>query len=107
VLSQRLHFQKLTGHRIKLERPPLDLSAAAGQTAGSAVHELAANAVKYGALSNSTGTVEIRWRLGGAEGSPQFAVSWAGPGGPTVTPPENPALPRMELEAEVTLDYRP
>ena len=51
------------------------------------LHELATNAVKYGALSTETGTVEVSWRIGQADGAIEFHLSWSETGGPQVTPP--------------------
>jgi two-component sensor histidine kinase len=48
-----------------------------------AMHELATNAVKYGALSNETGRVEVRWT---AENE-RLRIEWRESGGPPVTQP--------------------
>ncbi|HEX7128821.1 MAG TPA: HWE histidine kinase domain-containing protein [Rhodanobacteraceae bacterium] len=51
-----------------------------------ALHELATNAVKYGALRNETGQVEIGWELD--DGEPRrFRFHWKERGGPPVEPP--------------------
>jgi len=51
-----------------------------------ALNELATNALKYGALSNRTGSVEITWQL--IPGDPQrFQLRWAERGGPPVESP--------------------
>ncbi len=116
VRSQLSHFKSLIDDRIKLKGQPLNLSAAAAQTIGMAVHELATNAGKYGALSSGTGSIEIEWRLcRAADGGERFELFWAEHGGPEVSPPARSGfgttvietIPRMELDAEVTLDYMP
>jgi PAS domain S-box-containing protein len=116
VHSQLSHFKSLIDDRIKLKGPSLNLSAEAAQTIGMALHELATNAGKYGALSTGVGGIDIEWRLGrGAEGSEQFELSWTEHGGPQPSPPSRSGfgttvietIPRMELDAEVTLDYSP
>ena len=53
--SQLAHFDDLIGSRIKICGPPLLVSASAAQTLGMALHELATNAGKYGALSTERG----------------------------------------------------
>jgi two-component sensor histidine kinase len=112
VLSQLAHFKGLVGTRIELGGPPLNLSAVAAQTIGMALHELATNAAKYGALSNSTGQFEISWRL---EGGGRFTLSWTERGGPPVSAPTRygfgstliKSVPKTDLDADVALDYAP
>ena len=48
-----------------------------------ALHELATNAVKYGALSGETGEVSVSWFKQGR----RLHLTWRESGGPPVTPP--------------------
>jgi two-component sensor histidine kinase len=57
------HFADLIGSRINLDGPKLHLNAAAAQAIGLALHELATNAGKYGALSTDVGRVDVSWQL--------------------------------------------
>jgi two-component sensor histidine kinase len=52
-----------------------------------ALHELATNAVKYGALSNAEGRVSVSWDFGDVHGT-RLRVHWQETGGPPVSPPE-------------------
>lgn len=63
VRVQLGHFNDVINSRITLDGPPLRLSAGAAQTLGMILHELATNAAKYGALSNDSGRVGIRWEI--------------------------------------------
>jgi two-component sensor histidine kinase len=45
------------------------------------------NAIKYGSLSNETGTVQISWELEGASTEEGFQLSWLEQGGPAVVAP--------------------
>ena len=87
IKAQLAHFGDLIGHRIMVEGPPVRLNAAAAQTIGMALHELATNASKYGALSNAAGTIDIAWQMGGTSGPPRFTLSWKEQGGPPVMAP--------------------
>jgi len=101
----------LEGGSLTLEGPAIWLNPEAAQMTGLAVHELAANAVKYGSLSNAKGKVSVAWRL-----LPDGAVeiSWMESGGPEVSPVHDSGfgsivlqktLPRA-LNAKVDLDFR-
>jgi len=114
--SQLDHFKDMIGARIDLCGPPLLISATAAQPLGMALHELATNAGKYGALSNDTGRVELHWSLGFGEGGAEtFVISWRERGGPTVTAPARSGfgstvlcrVMKESLDAQVELDFEP
>lgn len=66
------------------EGPDLVLTPRATNAMALAFHELATNAVKYGALSNDRGRVDVSWRLLPDGG---FELVWQESGGPPVSPP--------------------
>jgi len=66
--------------RIVIEGDPVALSPAAAQAFAMAVHELATNAGKYGALSAPEGTVGVRWVRAGED----LVMTWHESGGPRV-----------------------
>jgi two-component sensor histidine kinase len=66
-----------------LNGPQLRLNAAAAQAMCIALHELATNTGKYGALSVDAGRVDLQLRHEGDV----FAISWTELGGPAVSPP--------------------
>jgi PAS domain S-box-containing protein len=72
--------------RFSVHGPEFLVSAGQALKLTMVLHELATNAVKYGALSNAAGTVEIAWRHKGTE---RLHISWQERGGPAVTPPEH------------------
>src|SRR5262249_35701703 len=77
VRSQLAPFEDLIGTRIHVQGPYLFVSASAAQAIGMALHELATNAGKYGALSGADGHVEITWRVAHEEsGDEAFIMSW-------------------------------
>jgi two-component sensor histidine kinase len=86
VEAQLAHFKELIGTRVLLHGPPARLRAEAAQGIGMALHELATNAAKFGALSNGEGRVRIVWRVV-ADAKPVFSMSWLEDGGPKVAAP--------------------
>src|SRR5262249_51174373 len=65
VRAQLSHFADLIGSRIVVNGPKLRLKPASAQAIGLAVHELATNAGKYGALSTDKGRVDVFWATDG------------------------------------------
>jgi two-component sensor histidine kinase len=68
--------------------PPVRLVPAAAQAVGMALHELATNASKYGALSRPTGTISIDWRVDGPDADRRLRIDWVERGGPPVGAPK-------------------
>lgn len=89
--------------------PDFELSPRCAEIIGMALHELATNALKYGALSVRAGSVAISWSSQGG----RFAIEWTERNGPAVLPPERPGfgttlvrdIPARSLKAEVALDF--
>jgi PAS domain S-box-containing protein len=116
VRGQLAHFGDLLDARIAMHGPELKIKSAAAQAIGMALHELATNAAKYGALSTGTGHVNIVWRLKRAgDGGHRFSMEWSENGGPVVLTPTRRGfgwrvlcqLAKMSLGADVTLEYAP
>jgi len=70
--------------QIKIKGPTIILPPNAVQPVSLLIHELATNAVKYGALSVNTGRVEINWRV---LSSGDLELRWAEAGGPAALAP--------------------
>jgi two-component sensor histidine kinase len=72
------------------EGPDIILSPRLSLSLSMALHELATNALKYGALSQRGGRVDVRWKVRRDPGTPYPAgieLSWEESGGPPVNPP--------------------
>jgi two-component sensor histidine kinase len=76
--------------RIDVGGPTLLLQPQQALAIALAVHELATNAVKYGALSNAGGKVRIAWSTEDVADIPTFRFAWTEAGGPAVVAP-NPS----------------
>jgi PAS domain S-box-containing protein len=111
VRAQLAHFVGLIGARITVHGPTLQLTAASAQAIGLALHELATNAGKYGALSTDKGRVDVSWGTGGG----MFMMRWTESEGPPVSTPLRRGFGTivMDMMAErsvggnVDLDYAP
>ena len=111
VRTQLAPFADLIGSRIVVQGPELRLKATAAQAIGLALHELATNAGKYGALSMDTGRVDIRWATDGDI----FTMSWVERDGPPVSAPKRRGFGTVVMQemaedtvdGTVDLDYAP
>lgn len=115
VDAQLEPFVEPSGGRVSAEGPEVWLTSAAGDCLAMALHELATNAAKYGALSTPQGRVAIRWRgERSADGRHRFHMTWQETGGPPVTPPQRRGFGRKVVSrlapaavgGEATLEYR-
>jgi PAS domain S-box-containing protein len=108
--AQLAPFADLLGSRIAMRGPKLRLNAASAQAIGLALHELATNAGKYGALSN-TGRVDVCW---GTDGN-TFTMSWTERDGPPVSVPQQRGfgtvvmkeMAERSVNGTVDLEYAP
>jgi PAS domain S-box-containing protein len=111
VRGQLAHFADLVGSRIAVHGPKRRLKEAAAQTIGLALHELATNAGKYGALSTDTGRVDIGWGTDAVT----FTMSWVERNGPPVSAPKRRGfgtivthqMAERSLDGRVDVDYAP
>ncbi len=69
--------------RVEIEGPKVRLEREVAEVVGLALHELATNAVKYGALATPKGRIEIGWRIEERDGRSHLAIIWSETGIPT------------------------
>lgn len=97
--------------RVVAEGPAAMLLPATAQAVALALHELATNAAKYGALSTETGKLQVKWSIG----SEALEFEWIETGGPPAKPPSSLgfglSIVRSSIEAQfrggVVYDWRP
>jgi PAS domain S-box-containing protein len=109
VRSQLDHFEDLIGTRITLQGPPLFVGASAAQSIGMALHELATNAGKYGALMSGEGRVDIKWGLEQTKTGPEaFTIHWQEQAVHPITAPATRGFGSTVIcdMAELTLDAK-
>jgi two-component system, chemotaxis family, CheB/CheR fusion protein len=63
--------------QVSIDGPQILLKPKAAELFALAIHELATNAVKYGALSAASGRIDVAWAIDGADGQPQLAFRWS------------------------------
>jgi PAS domain S-box-containing protein len=115
VRMQLSPFTDEVSSRIDVAGPPLELKPNAVHSITRALHELATNAAKYGALSTPGGRLSIDWGLVASESAAEerFHMSWRERGGPSVAPPARKGFGHVvisemvagSLHGRVTLDY--
>jgi two-component sensor histidine kinase len=73
--------------RFTVSGPPLVVKSHQAFALSLAIHELATNAIKYGALTVAGGHVSITWTSGDQAGQPTFVFAWQELGGPPALEP--------------------
>jgi two-component sensor histidine kinase len=112
VRSELAPYMAANDHHVERSGPDISLAPNDALSLGLAIHELATNAAKYGALSTEQGKVHIDWRLV----SPEIAeLHWRETGGPPVRAPDRRGFGRdllekivaHELQSKVDLRFDP
>jgi len=98
VLEELAPYQGEKPQRVSALGPPFMVSPENAQTVAIALHELATNAAKYGALSVPEGRVDVSWSS--FEG--RLSLTWKETGGPHVTPPSTKGFGTKIITAGLT-----
>jgi len=116
VRQQLAPFAEAGSTRLVLSGPEVLVTAEAAQAIGLALHELATNAIKYGALSAPAGKVTVSWEFeAGGDNSGRLRLSWVEADGPPVTKPSRKGfghivIERMvaeSLDGEIAMEFAP
>lgn len=83
--------------RIHISGPNVNLQPSQALAISMVIHELVTNAIKYGALANTRGTLEVRWTTT----SNQLALEWRERDGPETTKPEQNGFGYVLIEGQV------
>jgi two-component sensor histidine kinase len=112
LVMEELAPYRLTGTpRAKINGPEFVLEPRAAQAIAMVLHELATNAVKYGALSVPSGRLLVEWSRGEA----QLVIRWSEADGPAVKPPTHQgfgtrvigSVIKTELAGQIRFDWNP
>lgn len=112
VRSELAPYMDVNESHVVMNGPDIKLAPNDAMSLGLAIHELATNAAKYGALSTTRGRVHVNWSLAGSD---QAEIHWREEGGPPVKEPTRRGFGRdliekivaHELRSEVDLRFLP
>jgi len=115
IRSQLALYIERGGQQVAIDGPPVALKPEAAQNLGLALHELAVNAAKFGALSVPDGQVSITWEQRGDGDGRALELDWREQNGPRVKPRRKQGFGSMVIErnlaraldAKVDLDFEP
>src|SRR6185295_14772904 len=85
------------GDRVNVHGAAVAIKPAVAQNFALAIHELATNAAKYGALSAPEGKLEVSWSLG----KEALILDWIEQGGPRVAAPKKLGFGSKVIEASI------
>lgn len=90
---------------INVSGPDIALTPKSGLALALAIHELASNAAKYGALSTEGGRLTVTWEVAGAGGGRTLRLAWIEAGGPRVRPPTRKGFGTTLIERTLSLEF--
>ena len=105
VVEELLAYNAHEGEQLRVSGPPVRLQPKAAETLALAIHELATNALKSGALGRPSGRIEVSWRIDEAE-APQLIFEWREKGGPKIEPPARKGFGTELLERTLAFELK-
>jgi two-component system, chemotaxis family, CheB/CheR fusion protein len=106
VVEELLGYRAREGEQIRVGGPAVRLQPKAAETFALAIHELATNAIKYGALSKPEGRIDIAWRVKDGPDPAELIFDWRETGGPTVAQPKRKGFGSELLEKTVPFELK-
>lgn len=105
VVEGALRPHRTGDAQIEMSGPTVDLTARQALGLSLALHELATNATKYGALSVPGGTIDVNWDYTASEPAPALRFGWRETGGPAVSPPSRRGFGSRLIESALSSDF--
>lgn len=112
VRTQLEAYTSDSADRLQIKGEPVLLPADLATPFGLVLHELAANAAKYGSLSSPEGIIQLSWAVDRRNNQPLLSVIWRERGGPPMVPPAHEGFGTKLIEhcipgALVTREFPP
>jgi two-component system CheB/CheR fusion protein len=106
VVEELLAYDAREGEQMRVSGPKVRFQPKAAETFALAIHELATNALKYGALSQPSGCIEVSWRIDESTAPAQLMFEWRERGGPEVPPPPRKGFGTELLERTLAFELK-
>ncbi|MDH2347640.1 CheR family methyltransferase [Bradyrhizobium sp. SSUT77] len=106
AVEELLAYNAREGEQVRVTGPTVRFQSKAAETFALAIHELATNALKYGALSRPIGRIEISWRIEQSAEPAQLVFEWRERGGPPVAPPPHKGFGTELLERTLAFEFK-
>ena len=103
VREELAPYLNRSNERVTIDGQPFFLRPAAAQSIALVLHELATNAVKYGALSSPAGKLHVAWRR---EADGMIEIGWDESGGPPVVEPQTSGFGSKIIRASIERQLR-
>jgi two-component sensor histidine kinase len=110
VTEELSPYRAEAGSRVEVEGPDVSLNPQSAQSIAMVLHELTTNSVKYGALSESSGRIRVRWTR---PADKKLVLCWNEMDGPPVKPPTRRGIGTRVIDSvirsargEVNYDWR-
>jgi two-component system CheB/CheR fusion protein len=106
IVEELRAYNAREGEQLRISGPPVQLQAKAAESFALAIHELATNALKYGALSRATGRIEVSWYFDETSEPKQLVFDWRERGGPTIAVPQRRGFGSELLERTLAFEFK-
>lgn len=106
VVEELLAYDAREGEQMRVSGPKIRFQPKAAESFALAIHELATNALKYGALSQPSGRIDVSWRIDDSTQPAQLMFEWRERGGPEVSPPPRKGFGTELLERTLAFELK-
>ena len=106
VVEELLGYNAREGEQLRIAGPPVRLQPKPAETFALAIHELATNAIKYGALSQPSGRLDVSWHFTDGADPTQLLFEWRERGGPPIAPPKRKGFGSELLERTLAFEFK-